>query len=103
MLPRPPRSTLFPYTTLFRSLAIPGDGNVAGSGDDGGYQAVFGAGGPVFFLYQVHTDEAEFGGLTAEVVHGDFGIAPAGGGWFEACGGTGCQAIGKRGERTGQS
>src|SRR2546430_12002005 len=24
MIRRPPRSTLFPYTTLFRSLAIPG-------------------------------------------------------------------------------
>src|SRR5438874_7714743 len=26
MLRRPPRSTLFPYTTLFRSLVIPGVG-----------------------------------------------------------------------------
>src|SRR3712207_7265448 len=26
MIRRPPRSTLFPYTTLFRSLAVPGDG-----------------------------------------------------------------------------
>src|SRR3989442_9667061 len=25
MIRRPPRSTLFPYTTLFRSLACPGD------------------------------------------------------------------------------
>src|SRR5256885_10709447 len=25
MIRRPPRSTLFPYTTLFRSLCIPGD------------------------------------------------------------------------------
>src|SRR5436305_8939309 len=25
MTRRPPRSTLFPYTTLFRSLALPGD------------------------------------------------------------------------------
>src|SRR3712207_7016443 len=24
MMPRPPRSTLFPYTTLFRSLAVAG-------------------------------------------------------------------------------
>src|SRR5438270_3789175 len=30
MLRRPPRSTLFPYTTLFRSLAVPrGDGRDA--------------------------------------------------------------------------
>src|SRR2546430_8905583 len=26
MIRRPPRSTLFPYTTLFRSRAVPGDG-----------------------------------------------------------------------------
>src|SRR4051812_49632830 len=31
MIPRPPRSTLFPYTTLFRSRAIGG----AGPCDDG--------------------------------------------------------------------
>src|SRR5690242_21123688 len=24
MIPRPPRSTLFPYTTLFRSVTVPG-------------------------------------------------------------------------------
>src|SRR5690242_21067880 len=29
MIRRPPRSTLFPYTTLFRSLAFTGDGAVA--------------------------------------------------------------------------
>src|SRR2546430_12920697 len=28
MIRRPPRSTLFPYTTLFRSLSIGGDGLV---------------------------------------------------------------------------
>src|SRR2546426_4072496 len=42
MIRRPPRSTLFPYTTLFRSVgpgglpdarARPGDGAVAGGGD----------------------------------------------------------------------
>src|SRR5260221_6097819 len=27
MIPRPPRSTLFPYTTLFRSLVIAADKN----------------------------------------------------------------------------
>src|SRR5690554_5757543 len=32
MLPRPPRSTLFPYTTLFRSSGAPGNG----APDDGG-------------------------------------------------------------------
>src|SRR5438034_3306187 len=32
MLPRPPRSTLFPYTTLFRSRAVRG-GNQAGERD----------------------------------------------------------------------
>src|SRR5256885_7431923 len=32
MIRRPPRSTLFPYTTLFRSLEGQGDGGGAGSG-----------------------------------------------------------------------
>src|SRR5438034_2572491 len=36
MIRRPPRSTLFPYTTLFRSspvkwLAFPGDGDIRGN------------------------------------------------------------------------
>src|SRR5690242_21513846 len=30
MIPRPPRSTLFPYTTLFRSERLHGRGRVAG-------------------------------------------------------------------------
>src|SRR2546428_8486272 len=30
MIRRPPRSTLFPYTTLFRSLDPPDDGDVGG-------------------------------------------------------------------------
>src|SRR5260370_26136173 len=40
MIRRPPRSTLFPYTTLFRSLQVVagsgGAGLVGGSGDGGG-------------------------------------------------------------------
>src|SRR5687767_15466398 len=53
MLRRPPRSTLFPYTTLFRSTYCPG-GGVAGGGAGGkigptgpagpGACGVFGAG-----------------------------------------------------------
>src|SRR3712207_8075825 len=36
MIRRPPRSTLFPYTTLFRSLVAPAlVGTVAGDGVDG--------------------------------------------------------------------
>src|SRR5437763_11152818 len=34
MLLRPPRSTLFPYTTLFRSLVAGGDGPLAEQGED---------------------------------------------------------------------
>src|SRR3712207_8375005 len=43
MIRRPPRSTLFPYTTLFRSLRLPSTGHgggqpggAAGLGDSGG-------------------------------------------------------------------
>src|SRR3712207_7908222 len=32
MIRRPPRSTLFPYTTLFRSVAVDGDAVEAGVG-----------------------------------------------------------------------
>src|SRR5689334_24121467 len=39
MLPRPPRSTLFPYTTLFRSdPPDPGDAASAGERGDGPHQ-----------------------------------------------------------------
>src|SRR5438034_5721654 len=43
MIRRPPRSTLFPYTTLFRSanpvaLVIPCHRVVRGDGDPGGYR-----------------------------------------------------------------
>src|SRR3712207_8251032 len=36
MIRRPPRSTLFPYTTLFRSVIVGHDGDVCRSGDDEG-------------------------------------------------------------------
>src|SRR6266511_5230117 len=35
MIRRPPRSTLFPYTTLFRSLALLGEGERRVEDDDG--------------------------------------------------------------------
>src|SRR5688572_31514787 len=35
MIRRPPRSTLFPYTTLFRSVSQMGDGDDAGEGARG--------------------------------------------------------------------
>src|SRR3712207_7856290 len=39
MIRRPPRSTLFPYTTLFRSLGARGAGSPAGvDGDEPGQQ-----------------------------------------------------------------
>src|SRR2546430_1267129 len=33
MIRRPPRSTLFPYTTLFRSLVVAGEGHVTTTAD----------------------------------------------------------------------
>src|SRR5258708_30049818 len=35
MIRRPPRSTLFPYTTLFRSIQAAADGKARGAGADG--------------------------------------------------------------------
>src|SRR5437867_6105189 len=39
MLRRPPRSTLFPYTTLFRSVGAPHRGHPESSGAEGGVSA----------------------------------------------------------------
>src|SRR5260221_9372562 len=36
MIRRPPRSTLFPYTTLFRSVQAPGDPDPGRSGESAG-------------------------------------------------------------------
>src|SRR2546427_3324624 len=54
MIRRPPRSTLFPYTTLFRSAAAPADGRVlaghrfgAGEGVLGGIEQPVGRGGAI--------------------------------------------------------
>src|SRR3989449_5814875 len=47
MIRRPPRSTLFPYTTLFRSLAVlPGSARAAGMGGAGA--AIVGDAGAIF-------------------------------------------------------
>src|SRR2546425_2676580 len=45
MIRRPPRSTLFPYTTLFRSRTSGGDFAVARLNADGARDATFGNGG----------------------------------------------------------
>src|SRR5258706_10886323 len=42
MIRRPPRSTLFPYTTLFRSLLIGYRANIAAA-DNGGHTALMSA------------------------------------------------------------
>src|SRR2546427_5516555 len=45
MIRRPPRSTLFPYTTLFRSRGRPGNGETAVAGDSRGGGIGNGGGG----------------------------------------------------------
>src|SRR3712207_7893936 len=57
MIRRPPRSTLFPYTTLFRSDLL---------ADDVGRLRAGGA-----YLRQVVLAEAGVDGLVAHVLHGD--------------------------------
>src|SRR5258708_13925092 len=41
MIRRPPRSTLFPYTTLFRSTGAPGDGVIEWPSGDGTRSSTF--------------------------------------------------------------
>src|SRR5690349_22044795 len=64
MLRRPPRSTLFPYTTLFRSSVL-----------DGGGELVDSAGGqiaePVLELNPHAFDGVEVGGVGGQAYHGD--------------------------------
>src|SRR3712207_8209359 len=40
MIRRPPRSTLFPYTTLFRSLVLVAEGRQLGRADEGEVERV---------------------------------------------------------------
>src|SRR5947209_15656060 len=47
MMRRPPRSTLFPYTTLFRSVEQEGGGAEAAAGGGGRGEVVFADGGGV--------------------------------------------------------
>src|SRR2546421_4192332 len=46
MIRRPPRSTLFPYTTLFRSPVVYGIWRPPGAHPGGGYERESGTGGP---------------------------------------------------------
>src|SRR5258708_19171008 len=63
MIRRPPRSTLFPYTTLFRSLAKPGSGEppTGGiAGDGAGEGGLFGGvGGSDGSRSEEHTSELQ--------------------------------------------
>src|SRR3712207_7549730 len=53
MIRRPPRSTLFPYTTLFRSLVLP---TIEGSAASGGVIRVAGITGRVRGMKHKRTD-----------------------------------------------
>src|SRR5256884_9979778 len=71
MIRRPPRSTLFPYTTLFRSLDVILDASDAGCGSVGCAARLYPA-GSVFYVYSPNLDhlsnDAEnFGGMMTEV------------------------------------
>src|SRR3712207_7762676 len=57
MIRRPPRSTLFPYTTLFRSGARPGQAERADDGED--RQECSEQGEPVLALGHAHQDPSE--------------------------------------------
>src|SRR5256885_6207697 len=55
MIRRPPRSTLFPYTTLFRSLYSLGHG----AGGQGGHGSVLGFGAAARGRSEEHTSELQ--------------------------------------------
>src|SRR5437773_7417761 len=56
MIPRPPRSTLFPYTTLFRSRRGPDRGGAADQGTHGRGRAQPGQGGALRGPHHGHPD-----------------------------------------------
>src|SRR2546429_6205533 len=78
MIRRPPRSTLFPYTTLFRSLQRPqvggreGDGATAGERleNGGGERGAFRGIGPAADLVQQH-ERSRSGAPQNVLQHGD--------------------------------
>src|SRR2546430_17651436 len=59
MIRRPPRSTLFPYTTLFRSLAAEQPGQLAGDRQPEAGAAVLPAGRAVGLLERLENDRSE--------------------------------------------
>src|SRR3712207_7026753 len=67
MIRRPPRSTLFPYTTLFRSFANAADdpcngGTLTGTGNSFGWQFADSGNAPAYSLYsrsEEHTSELQ--------------------------------------------
>ena len=86
------------FQLLVVLLAIPRDWDGAGAGDHGWNQAVFLSDRPILLVDQVDAAEADLGALPAEIVHRDFGVAPARGGLFETAGGRsfdGCCKWGK--------
>src|SRR3712207_8315471 len=72
MIRRPPRSTLFPYTTLFRSeldgrlAPFPGLGRVSSSGEVLAHELFGPPDGETLFLYTLRQVDHLFFGLEAE-------------------------------------
>src|SRR2546421_12903422 len=64
MIRRPPRSTLFPYTTLFRSISGEGEGGVTGFAKGGAKVSLADKDGGTLLSYNV---EAEIGGKLAQL------------------------------------
>src|SRR5438105_9467914 len=57
MLRPPPRSTLFPYTTLFRSTVMPSFACASGNGSTGGGDAMPGIGLPAWRRRRPRSEE----------------------------------------------
>src|SRR2546428_13774283 len=104
MIRRPPRSTLFPYTTLFRSRDKVGQGNGAFSADgalDGSFRVTVGVGSGARTVTRLELRRASGGAWDTDPATANWALGAAGGldrALLHARTGTGSLRVGDRRE-----